>query len=265
MSNRNPLRYRGYYYDTETGFYYLQSRYYDPALGRFINADSYASTGQGFLGYNMFAYCKNSPTTTVDFSGHYCVCIAVNDGGGGGHSSKNDKKGTIVSYVKETIHKFTPEELFQTYYTKTYGVPYTCPTAHQITVSYYIGGRTKMERTADVGALGGVGYFVGKYATKAVLKLIPGVRWASLAVDAVGLTTSIVSAIVADYTVKDTDEKRIFRVDEWVVYNGKRRGIIQDYEVSDQGYLTLIYRAYYRPNPNYNSAWDWDAKGSHWN
>ncbi|MBQ8354945.1 MAG: RHS repeat protein, partial [Oscillospiraceae bacterium] len=53
----NPIRYRGYYYDTETGFYYLQSRYYDPSIGRFINADSFASTGQGFVGYNVFAYC----------------------------------------------------------------------------------------------------------------------------------------------------------------------------------------------------------------
>lgn len=51
----NPLRYRGYYYDTETGFYYLQSRYYDPVTHRFINADSYSSTGQGIIGYNMFA------------------------------------------------------------------------------------------------------------------------------------------------------------------------------------------------------------------
>lgn len=39
----NPIRYRGYYYDTETGFYYLQSRYYDPSIGRFINADSFAA------------------------------------------------------------------------------------------------------------------------------------------------------------------------------------------------------------------------------
>ena len=44
MAHVNPLRYRGYYYDSETGFYYLQSRYYDPATRRFINADSYAST-----------------------------------------------------------------------------------------------------------------------------------------------------------------------------------------------------------------------------
>ena len=69
LSNRNPLRYRGYYYDTETGFYYLQSRYYDPALGRFLNADSYASTGQGFLGYNMFAYCGNNPVIYTDHNG----------------------------------------------------------------------------------------------------------------------------------------------------------------------------------------------------
>jgi len=61
LSDVNPLRYRGYVYDQETGFYYLQSRYYDPAVGRFINADSYASTGQGIIGYNMFAYCGNSP------------------------------------------------------------------------------------------------------------------------------------------------------------------------------------------------------------
>ena len=65
----NPLRYRGYVYDQETGFYYLQSRYYDPTIGRFINADSYVSTGQGFLGYNMFAYCGNNPICQTDYTG----------------------------------------------------------------------------------------------------------------------------------------------------------------------------------------------------
>ena len=53
----------------ESGFYYLQSRYYDPELGRFINADSYSSTGQGFLGYNMFAYCGNNPISRDDSIG----------------------------------------------------------------------------------------------------------------------------------------------------------------------------------------------------
>ena len=69
MASTNPLRYRGYYYDSETGFYYLQSRYYDPANRRFINADSYAGTGQGILGYNMFAYCSNNPVRRVDSAG----------------------------------------------------------------------------------------------------------------------------------------------------------------------------------------------------
>lgn len=55
LGANNPIRYRSYYYDFETGFYYLQSRYYDPAMRRFINADGYGSTGQGFIGYNMYA------------------------------------------------------------------------------------------------------------------------------------------------------------------------------------------------------------------
>ena len=52
----NPLRYRGYVYDKEYEFYYLQSRYYNPEVGRFLNADALSSTGQGFSGNNMFAY-----------------------------------------------------------------------------------------------------------------------------------------------------------------------------------------------------------------
>ena len=69
MASINPLRYRGYYYDSETGFYYLQSRYYDSVNHRFINADSYASTGQGFIGANMFAYCNNNPVIYADPTG----------------------------------------------------------------------------------------------------------------------------------------------------------------------------------------------------
>ena len=70
IANINPIRYRGYYYDIESGFYYLQSRYYDPTTGRFINADGYVSTGQGFTGTNMFAYCGNNPVCRSDPEGH---------------------------------------------------------------------------------------------------------------------------------------------------------------------------------------------------
>ena len=66
LAQVNPLLYRGYVYDRETRLYYLQSRYYDPELGRFINADAYASTGQDILGNNMFAYCLNNPINGSD-------------------------------------------------------------------------------------------------------------------------------------------------------------------------------------------------------
>ena len=65
----NPFTYRGYYRDSETGFYYLNTRYYDAVIGRFINADEYVSTGQGFTGYNMFAYCGNNPVMNFDPNG----------------------------------------------------------------------------------------------------------------------------------------------------------------------------------------------------
>ena len=67
----NPFRYRGYYYDSETGLYYLQSRYYDSAMGRFISADAYVSTGQGLLGFNMFAYCGNNQVNRIDSEGQF--------------------------------------------------------------------------------------------------------------------------------------------------------------------------------------------------
>ena len=77
LADVNPLRYRGYYYDTETGFYYLQSRYYDPEIGRFINADSYASTdATGLLSTNMFAYCENDPVNGSDPNGEW-IHIAI--------------------------------------------------------------------------------------------------------------------------------------------------------------------------------------------
>jgi RHS repeat-associated protein len=64
-----PFRYRGYVYDWETGLYYLQSRYYDPEVGRFISADVLLSTGQGVLGHNCYAYCLGNPVGMSDQSG----------------------------------------------------------------------------------------------------------------------------------------------------------------------------------------------------
>ena len=82
LADINPLRYRGYYYDAETGFYYLQSRYYDPEIGRFINADSYASTdATGLLSTNMFAYCENDPVNKSDPTGEVAPILIAMAGG----------------------------------------------------------------------------------------------------------------------------------------------------------------------------------------
>ena len=87
---QNPFRYRGYVYDAETGLYYVASRYYDPEIGRFINADSQLNAKDGILGYNLYAYCNNNPIMYSDPSGHSIIlaCIivgAVIGGLAGGH------------------------------------------------------------------------------------------------------------------------------------------------------------------------------------
>ena len=72
LGTLNPLRYRGYVYDNETGLYYVSSRYYDPEIGRWINADSViAGIGENVLGYNMFAYCFNNPVNMSDPTGNW--------------------------------------------------------------------------------------------------------------------------------------------------------------------------------------------------
>ena len=88
LASKNPFRYRGYYYDEETGLYYVNSRYYDPEIGRFINADGAVSTGQGFMGYNMYAYCLNNPETFIDTVGCGAVFLTAPRGASGaGHTS----------------------------------------------------------------------------------------------------------------------------------------------------------------------------------
>ena len=79
IGNINPIRYRGYYYDTDTGFYYLQSRYYDPEVGRFINADDITYIDPETLnGLNLYSYCSNNPVMNVDYIGDYPVSIWEN-------------------------------------------------------------------------------------------------------------------------------------------------------------------------------------------
>ena len=82
LAVNNPFRYRGYYYDVESGLYYLNSRYYDPQTGRFINAEPNVDYGKfdegaGLNGYNVFAYCANNPVMFKDDSGEFVISTAV--------------------------------------------------------------------------------------------------------------------------------------------------------------------------------------------
>ena len=77
IAENNPFRYRGYYFDKETGFYYLQSRYYDPVIGRFLNADSHVNANGDLIGYNMYAYCSNNPVMNVDPDGEAVLPVLI--------------------------------------------------------------------------------------------------------------------------------------------------------------------------------------------
>ena len=69
---RNPFKYRGYYYDNDTGWYYLQTRYYNPVWGRFINADSIMSgADESLKGNNLYVYCFNNPISYDDSFGNW--------------------------------------------------------------------------------------------------------------------------------------------------------------------------------------------------
>ena len=72
IAKQNPFRYRGYYFDSETGMYYVSSRYYDPEIGRWINADipeTLTTDFENFAQYNLFAYCFNNPVNMSDEAG----------------------------------------------------------------------------------------------------------------------------------------------------------------------------------------------------
>ena len=95
---QRPGEHRGYYYDTESGFYYLQSRYYDPEICRFISADGQLNIDT-FLGYNQFAYCYNNPILYYDNLGRDGQVVEL----GGGWFYRIDKVETQDG-VKRHIH-----------------------------------------------------------------------------------------------------------------------------------------------------------------
>ena len=194
LRNTNPLRYRGYYFDKETGFYYLQSRYYDPIVKRFLNADSYGSTGQGFLGYNMFAYSGNNPIRRSDPSGHSWI---------------TDIPKKIENLVKELINAAEKaaerKKRFQKSFEATYGVSFDskCNGAHySVSVDTHHPDKTAGQVSI---ATGGAGLALMALPDAPITKLVGGF---------LGVTS--VTAGLIDYFSSDT-EYQMYVVDIWSV------------------------------------------------
>ena len=111
LGKNNPFRYRGYVYDEETGFYYLQSRYYNPEVGRFISSDVLLSTGQGVLGHNAYAYCGNNPIVREDANGEswllsFCIGLATQYVGDVVGNIANGKKGVDIFKPTSSVGEY---------------------------------------------------------------------------------------------------------------------------------------------------------------
>ena len=148
LASINPLRYRSYYYDTETGFYYVSSRYYDPEIGRWINADNViAGVGGDLKGYNLFAYCFNNPVNMDDQAGNWPKWI------------KNTVKWVaknIVKPVVKTVQK-TLSKVDLTYSTgvNVSGTPSAWIFNGQIGVSMDTKGNVAIQASGGGGITGG--------------------------------------------------------------------------------------------------------------
>ncbi|MDP4119715.1 MAG: RHS repeat-associated core domain-containing protein [Bacillota bacterium] len=101
MMNLNPLRYREYVYDSDSGLYYLQSRYYDPTTCRFINADDsdVLQSSSELLDTNLFAYCGNNAINKVDSDGYWAQKLS-------GFGWVRNSKGQIIGFHVKTCKRF---------------------------------------------------------------------------------------------------------------------------------------------------------------
>ena len=148
LAEINPFRDRGYYYDSETGFYYVSSRYYDPEIGRWINADNViAGVGGDLKGYNLFAYCFNNPVNMDDQAGNWPKWI------------KNTVKWVaknIVKPVVKTVQK-TLSKVDLTYSTgvNVSGTPSAWIFNGQIGVSMDTKGNVAIQASGGGGITGG--------------------------------------------------------------------------------------------------------------
>ena len=142
----NPIRYRGYYYDNETGLYYVSSRYYDPEIGRWISPDNVvAGVGQSVQGYNLYTYCFNNPVNMDDPDGNWPKWVQKI-----GNTVK-ETVSKVVNTVKSVVNKVKQD-------VKNFNIKNT--SEKKVLSSNYVSAykgkvviRTNLERSGSYGAL----------------------------------------------------------------------------------------------------------------
>ena len=155
IANLNPFRYRSYYYDSESGLYYLMSRYYDPVTHRFVNADGYFQSGDGILDTNMNAYCRNNPIVNSDPNGEWIIKDAIK-------WIQKNIVNPVVKAIKNSLskHKAT--------YTTGLGVsasPSIWSFGTQTGLSFDTKGNVAYQSSFSLTATSGVGASITKFSS----------------------------------------------------------------------------------------------------
>ena len=125
-ASNNPFKYRGYYYDKDLGLYYLNTRYYDSTVKRFINADSVMSGVNGSLkGHNLFAYCFNNPVNLTDSSGNWpawCTApiprLIISEIFAKNHKENSDNREKIDTELQDSYTEEEAEDAIESYLAK---------------------------------------------------------------------------------------------------------------------------------------------------
>jgi len=149
----NPLRYRSYVYDVETQLYYLQSRYYNPEIGRWINADSLVSgIGGDMRGYNLFTYCFNNPVNMFDSTGHWPQWIK--DAAAWVNENIIQPVVEFTCDVAEDIKNYDPnnqseEKVFESNYFSNYKGALVIKTSFKSSFSFGIIGLSRNDLDSD--------------------------------------------------------------------------------------------------------------------
>jgi RHS repeat-associated protein len=160
---KNPYRYRGYRYDTETGLYYLNSRYYNPEFGRFINADGIIGQTGELLGHNLFTYSKNNPVNMSDDNGFRPVYSCNGDETPEQYQASNERmSGATSSEILKKYGDKVSYDFIGTARDVMVNVTENFPVTVRIR---YLGNFPIKTSLADLGMFGGVFKGFGVFTT----------------------------------------------------------------------------------------------------